>query len=279
MSKSQLVKLALQLTPSQVFVLTALPHEDAFNFIAEKAAEGNPVEDMTKRQFQDEVNLYKEKALKSEQAADQWKAVAEEKDKEVEKKAAEVDRLYKENNILYRENRSFKSDKDELNQRINLLRYDLNSAKSEVKKQKKEIKNLEDKLQNSSNSTVTASELPKDYMSMKNRITELEADNMSLKHKLTEIQTNTIIENVIPLDYEENKKALAKLQSQQETFRVDLAISQKLTDLFMAANFLFENKDRLPENIQSYFESDPLTFERIKQVINLANFLKKIKKN
>lgn len=48
--------------PSQMFEMLALPAAETQQFIETKAAEGNPVEDMTVKKLRDEIQQWKSKA-------------------------------------------------------------------------------------------------------------------------------------------------------------------------------------------------------------------------
>lgn len=76
LSNSQEVKSISLLNSTQLIALLALPAGEEENFIAEKAAEGNPVEKMTVKQEREEIKKYKAKIEKLEKDNKQLTDVA-----------------------------------------------------------------------------------------------------------------------------------------------------------------------------------------------------------
>lgn len=85
------------LNSSQMFEMLALPESEEEKFIADKAAEGNPVEDMTIKTLRAEIKNWKAQADKNKQEA-------QKKDAEIENQVAQINNLRNENVKLLEEN-------------------------------------------------------------------------------------------------------------------------------------------------------------------------------
>ena len=82
---------------TQLITMLALPAGEEENFIADKAAEGNPVEDMTIKTLRAEIKNWKAQADKNKQEA-------QKKDAEIENQVAQINSLRNENVKLLEEN-------------------------------------------------------------------------------------------------------------------------------------------------------------------------------
>ena len=113
--------------------------------------------------------------------------------------------------------------------------------------------------------------LPSDYEDNKKKILELQTQVADLQEKLD----NSAVE-IIPADYDDIKQQLADLQNNQENLKIEVATSQALNQFFMTANFLNEHSDFLHNVLKAYLNSDPLTSQHIKQSDNVVTILKKV---
>ena len=126
------------------------------------------------------------------------------------------------------------------------------------------------------NNPVEVEVVPPDYEANKKKIAELQDKIVQLEKKLAE----PVVEvEVMPSDYEEVKKELAELKGREEKYREEIATSQALNQFFMMANFLQEHKDSLLEVLKGYVETDGLTAQRINQIAFVSSLLKKILKD
>ena len=75
---------------TKMISLLALPEGEEENFIAEKAAAGTPVEDMTVKKLRAEIKDWKAQADKNKKEAKKYKAESEEKDAEIENQVAQI---------------------------------------------------------------------------------------------------------------------------------------------------------------------------------------------
>jgi chromosome segregation ATPase len=116
--------------------------------------------------------------------------------------------------------------------------------------------------------------LPPDYEDNKKQIVALQAKISELQNQLD----NPTVE-IISADDEEKenlKKQLADLLAKQENLKIDIATSQALNQFLTLASFLHEHKDRLPDVLNAYSESNPLTPQHVNQLFQLADLFKKI---
>ena len=107
---------------SQMVELLALPAEETEKFIAEKKAEGNPVEDMTVKNLRDEVA--------------KWKA-------DYEQKKSEVENLFHDNESLKSENERLEKIRGSLNNAINDTRKTVDALIIEKNELEQQLKNQE----------------------------------------------------------------------------------------------------------------------------------------
>lgn len=115
-----------------------------------------------------------------------------------------------------------------------------------------------------------------DRIDLQHKIAESNAGEFfKLRAQYEKLQQEKSVE-VIPSDYEDIKKQLADLQAKQDFFEVDIATSQALNQFFMMANFLLDHQDRLPNVLTGYYDSEPLTHQRIEQISDISALLNKI---
>ena len=176
--------MSANLNQSQMIEMLALPEGEEEKFIAEKAAEGTPVEDMT-------VKELREKAAK-------WKA-------DFEKQKSETENLFAEKSAL-------ETSKAELERQNSLLQKSLKQADSDkrdaINKLTVEKNSLQEQLKNQK----PIEKLPEDYEPLKAEKAELESKISQLEKQLQEKP----IEVQVPADYEKNKKQLADLQAKYD---------------------------------------------------------------
>ena len=79
-----------QFNSTQMITMLALPEGEEEKFIADKAAAGTPVEDMTVKKLRAEIKDWKAQADKNKQEAKKYKAESEEKDAEIEHQVAQI---------------------------------------------------------------------------------------------------------------------------------------------------------------------------------------------
>ena len=198
-----------------MFELLSLPEGEENKFIAEKAAEGTPVEDMTVKELREEVT--------------KWKANFEKQKAEVENLFAEKSALETGKAELERQNSILQKNFDDVKQAdsdkrdaINKLTVEKNSLQEQLKNQK------------------PIEKLPEDYEPLKAEKAELESKISQLEKQLQEKP----IEVQVPPDYENNKKQLAELQAKYDEFS-NLAvivktletISQQIDEIMFSSDF------------------------------------------
>ena len=155
------------LNPTQMWEIIALPAGEEENFIAEKAAAGTPVEDMTVKKLRAEIKDWKDKAEKNKKEAKKYKADAEKKDAEIEHQVAQISSLRNENIKLLEEN------------------ADAEAAKKKIADLQDRIEQLYKELEQKIIEIVP----PDDYESDKEKIVEL---STKIKHLENQLAQNTV---------------------------------------------------------------------------------------
>ena len=228
MSKEQLVRISVQLTPGIFFELTKLSHEDAFNFIEAKAAEGTPVENMTVKQLRADIKKYKAAAAKTE---------------------AELQRLQKYHQDIVIQQEHFKESTERDAAALRESNEQLRAENEQLKNQPPQVVEI------------TKEIVPADYESTKqtaaelqSRVAELQAQGEESQKTIEDLQ-NQVIEAVskqgepkieyvsdTPADYQELQKKLADAQEKlyvaqkdAEDARAIVAAEKYIEQLFQSA--------------------------------------------
>lgn len=95
--------------------IIALPAGDEENFIADKAADGTPVQDMTVKNLREDIINWKAETQK-------YKTKSEEKDSEIEKQYGQINSLCNENVTFREENGQAKIFSNQLKKEIDHLK-------------------------------------------------------------------------------------------------------------------------------------------------------------
>ena len=152
---------------TQMVQMLALPAGEEEKFLADKAAEGTPVEDMTIKKLRAEIKDWKAQAEKNKQEAKKYKTVAEEKDAQIENQSAQINSLYNENVKLLAENN------------------EAEAAKKKITDLQNRIEQLYDELEQKTIEVVQ----PDDYEANKEKIVEL---NAKIQHLENQLAQNTV---------------------------------------------------------------------------------------
>ena len=220
--------------------MLALPEGTEEDFIAEKAAEGKPVENMTIKQEREEIKKYK---AKIEQLEKQVNFILDQNNQ-----LADVART------LRLENEAFK---DQPPQIIETVKTITPPNYAETVQRAEDLQQQVDQL------------LARQEDAQKT-IADLQDQVLDAVSKQGEPQIE-YVDNV-PSDYAATKQELETLKAQQENLRVDMAISQNLNALGAAAKFLLDNQDRLTANLENFISAD-FTTDNIKQLAQLVTLL------
>jgi len=260
---------------SQLIQMLALPEGTEEDFIAEKAAEGKPVENMTIKQEREEIKKYK---AKIEQLEKQVNFILDQNNQ-----LADVARTLR-HNLDASKNEML--DVEEQNQKLQAENDQLTSINHTLRLENEAFKDQEPQIIETVK-TIT----PPDYVATVQRAEDLQqqvdhlleqqedaqktiADLQDQVLKAVSKQGEPKIEYVdnVPSDYAATKQELETLKAQQENLRVDMAISQNLNALGAAAKFLLDNQDRLTANLENFISAD-FTTDNIKQLAQLVTLL------
>ena len=205
--------------------LLRLPAEETEKFIAEKAAEGKPVENMTVKTLREEIQQYK---------------------RDIDAYANENNRLQSicSENVSRADKAEAKLHKAEIS--LQNLFVDFEQAK----KQNDALKSENATLKNQKPITVE----PADYQQLKKARVQLQNKIDALQKQLDK----KTVEVVTPADYEETKKELARLQAAQSEIVLRMDIFQKLDTIadFINAVIISPSKN----GIQDYMREFPDKF-------------------
>ena len=216
------------LNQSQMIAMLALPAEETEKFIAEKAAEGTPVEDMTVKQLREKVSKYKA-------------------DYEAEKAKVEN---------LFADLESEKKRRIEAGQQANESEQNLRRVNAKLGQVQDINRNLQDKitvLENQKPQTVE----PKDYQQLKKAKVELQNKINALQKKLGE----KTIEVVTPDDYESTKKELAELKAAESEMVQRMDVFQKLSTVASLIQDIIKSPSKT--GIQDFMREYPEEFGKM----------------
>lgn len=153
---------------TQMIAMLALPADETTAFIEAKAAEGNPVENMTIKTLREEVQQWKDKAEKANEDNERGKTynVAIRKDRDRLKTA-----LYEAEQKLQKQPQVIIQPPDDYEQ---------------VKQDLAKLRNEKAALQKKLDATVRNVEVPADYHANKKRLAELDAKIASMQKQIDE---------------------------------------------------------------------------------------------
>lgn len=212
----------LKLNQSQLIAMLSLPAGEEENFIAEKAAEGNPVEDMTVKNLKAEIADYKNRLAQTEQARDGYKRSLEIKEEQ--------------NEFLGEENEKLKAAKAQAEVDQSKLISEHFDTLEEKRELEEKIEELNNKLIDQELKTKTVEVAPADYEPMKKELADVKAANEKLQEELKELHDNPIEVSAVeyPADYDSMKSELAELKEKQKDLQTESLMSprKKLENCF-----------------------------------------------
>lgn len=248
--------LSSDLNQTQLIALLALPEGEEENFIAEKAAEGTPVEDMTIKNLREEIKNYKEKLAEVTQERDGYKTANDLADQQLEHWSAEYEKIRQAREDegrrygeMIAENADLQDDKRELQDKV----YDL---QNKLLKQK------------------TVEVAPADYEPTKKELVETKETVTKLQEELKELQDRPIDVAVeYPADYENIKSELAELKDRQVNYQAEYAVSRIINAILSDVPVLL-NYSGLTEIVAGMAAKDEKFEEKILQFAALHNELR-----
>ena len=190
-----------QFNSTQMIVMLSLPERETEKFIAEKAAAGTPVENMSVKTLRAEVK--------------DWKA-------EYEAEKAKVENLFADLRQAKEENRRLQSANTENSNRAAKAEAKMQNMFADLEKVKAQNSALRTENSNLKQNPPTAE--PADYR-------QLQKAKVELQNKITNLQkqlANKQVEVVTPADYEQTKKELARLQAEQSEMVQRMEVYQNL---------------------------------------------------
>ena len=223
---------------SQMVAMLSLPAEETEKFIAEKAAEGNPVEDMKVKQLRDEVA--------------KWKSDYEQKKSEVEN--------------LFAKNEKLQEDKNNMALLVKDSTDNVIKMKADVDKLTAEKNNLESQLKNQK----PIEKLPDDYEPLKKERDELQGKISQLEKQLQEKP----IEVQVPSDYEKTKKELAELKAKLDEFSELAVIVQTRESISQQINGIMYSRS-LGKALNYYETNNSIAYDNF--VARLGDFTRAVK--
>ncbi len=275
-----------ELNQTQLIAMLALPEGEEEKFIAEKAAEGTPVQDMTVKTLRAEIKNWKAESEKNKKESQKYKAESEEKAAEIEQQYAQINSLRNENFKLLAENGDAEAIANQLKKEIDQLKNNpVSVLPSDYEATKKENAKLQDTilfLQRALEQRAVESIPPDDYESNKEKIIELSTKIQQLKNQLAQntvsIDTTTAKTlkfistkikkqlskgaDVVPRsDFEKLQKELHQLKLQQNPIFTSPTTAQFTTfyDLAETLSLKLLHPDSDLDYCFEYFEQDSIS--------------------
>ena len=190
-----------QFNSTQMIVMLSLPERETEKFIAEKAAAGTPVENMSVKTLRAEVK--------------DWKA-------EYEAEKAKVENLFADLRQAKEENRRLQSANTENSNRAAKAEAKMQNMFADLEKVKAQNSALRTENSNLKQNPPTVE--PADYRQLQKAKVELQSKITNLQKQLA----NKQVEVVTPADYEQTKKELARLQAEQSEMVQRMEVYQNL---------------------------------------------------
>lgn len=113
--------------------------------------------------------------------------------------------------------------------------------------------------------------LPPDYETNKRKILELQMQIAELQEKLSSTPVEIIPEDE---DYDDAENQFDDFQDSLEHLNVKDATSQALSHFFTMTNFLHEHKDILNQVLNNYKSFSPLISKNVNQIADISNIFK-----
>ncbi|MBQ7198083.1 MAG: DUF3102 domain-containing protein [Selenomonadaceae bacterium] len=243
MSKRQNSALMQNLNATQLIAMLALPAGEEEKFIAEKSAEGTPVEDMTVKKLREEIKEWKARAEKAEENFKGCEVALNMKEQQWEYLGEQYETLQK----TYHEESARMG-------RVMEEHADLLEEKEQLSDEVAELKN---KLAN----RATVEVPPADYAQLKTENAELKSTTENLQKEIKELQERPIeVTTEYPADYESTKKQLAELKDKESKLQIKLENVNKLKTLFSTVS-TFVNTVDLADAVQFLCEKDFTMFK------------------
>ena len=245
------------LNPSQMFELLSLPVGDEEKFIAEKSAEGTPVEDMTVKKLREEIKEWKSRAEKAESDFKASEIASDIKDGQLENLSEEYEKL----------KNTYKAECE----RMGGFMTEHADLLEEREKLSDEVAELQNKLAN----RATVEVPPADYAQLKTENAELKSETENLQKEIKTLQERPIeVTTEYPSDYEPMKKQLAELKAKEVKLQNTLENVSKLETLFSLADTLL-NTTELVDAVHFICGKDFKAFNtKLTQLENLFTELK-----
>lgn len=214
---------------TQIIQLLKLPAGEEENFIAEKAAEGNPVEKMTIKQEREEIKKYKAKIAQL--------------DNDNQKLQAENDQLTSINHTLRLENEAFKDQEPQVIETVKTITPpDYVATVQRAEDLQQQVDHL---LEQNEQAQKTIDDLQEQVLEAVSKQGEPPMDYLELEKKLSETQTELV---------------LAKLDA--EHAKDVLAVEKYIEQLFQAADALYCSSD-FHEASKNYLKKHPNPIDKI----------------
>lgn len=201
---------------SQLIALLALPEGDEEKFIAEKAAEGNPADQMTIKQLRAEINKFKKDNEYLEKKTSHFEKRVEETIFEMEKYRRQSEYLTKVADALQEQSDEYKAKLEQ--------RPTVEVPPPDYEDLQREVKELRDR------PIDVATEFPPDYESTKYELAELKARELSFKHDYALAQTlHQLFSLVHTLIHADNLKNVVNICADEGLENLEYQLSQLLS--------------------------------------------------
>ena len=232
--------------------------EETEKFLAEKAAEGKPVEDMTVKNLREEIKSYKARLETAEQERDGYKTANEIADAQLENLGNEVEMLRQGREDdgrrlgeMAEENLNLQADKADLQEKVDDLQNELLRKES-----------------------VTVEVAPADYESTKTELSETKETVERLQAELKDLQEKPVEVAVEkPADYDAIKSELAELKDNQKNLSQEYAVTRIISSIFSDVPVLL-NFTNLAKIVAEMAAKDKHFEEKILQLAALHNELR-----
>ena len=236
------------LSPTQMIAMASLPEGEEKQFIAEMAAKGTPVENMTTRTLREEIQKYKDES----QGKDAKIKELEDSRTTLEDKLEEES---KANVALGEANQKMQST---LNKKDELHKAELDSVRKEnqakIKEKDDKISHLDLRLRDREQSI---NERDTKIQEMEQQLTAAKNKNKDLTQKLADAESKATIETVPPADYEDLKskaERLSTVQSELDSVKAENAELKDNAEKTKADNDKITKATTIIDNLVNAFQ-------------------------
>ncbi|MBQ9486352.1 MAG: DUF3102 domain-containing protein [Selenomonadaceae bacterium] len=266
-SNNQNFRLNGNLNQTQLIAMLALPEGEEEDFIAAKAAEGTPVEDMTVRKLNEEIRQWKQKAEDAEKILAKTEADLSLHKEMVEVRDGQIRTLQDEGMQFIKDAKKNNEKIEELEDERDDLKEDIKLRDIEIRELKRSYEDLKIEFEIRPEKEV----VPRDYESLKRDKDRLEREVKELQERPVEVAVQK------PADYNALKEKVFKLEGREGNFRRVYGTVKTLQTIITDITNLAA-RPGIKESLKYIYDDEPTLYQKaIDEIESFSALMERIK--